>query len=217
MAFKITKKRKSVAQGLVRTTPFILSGILALVLFHAQQGQTFDWDRELAIGLIFIGLCATVYFAVSHQLLYTKKTIIDDILRAAKFQLGGHYRINIMELITAENAFKSYFKMNFEHGYNDPAKFKQKITMHVDGVSTAYNDAGGSVVYLPTAKLNHAIDPEIKHLWSVAIKDRHRNSLAVLNIDNTVDEDITEDIIAHNKAAIKGLAALIASYWEMPA
>lgn len=39
--------------GMLRTTPFIMAGILSLVLFYSQANMLLDWNREVMIGLFF--------------------------------------------------------------------------------------------------------------------------------------------------------------------
>lgn len=214
MAIRVGRKQKSIGIGLLKTIPFIAAGILALILFYSQDNHMFDRERELIILIIFFFLSLTVFFAVSRQLPYSTRDVIDDLLVATLYQLGGEYRINIMKLVKV-GFYEGYFKMVFAHGYRNPRRYRRKITMHIRGASSAYNDKDGNVFYLPYNRLDHDIDPEIKHLWSVAIKDRHTNSVAVLNIDNTIDHHLSQDIIQKNMGGIKDLAELIETYWEI--
>ena len=44
--------------GILRTTPFIMAGILSLALYYFQPSITLDWNRDAMIGLIFFSsLC----------------------------------------------------------------------------------------------------------------------------------------------------------------
>ena len=213
--FNIGRRGKPAAIGLLRTAPFIAAGILSMVLFYSQATQNFDWQGDTVILLIFVFLCWTVFFAVSQQLPYSKKNIIDDLLVSALFYLGSKYRINIMELKTSEhNAFDSFFKISYGHGYNDPYKYKEKITMDMPGASQAYKDR--EVKYLSRSELRVDIDQEIKHLWSAPIKNRRGDSVAVINVDNIADDDLPNDIIEANKKSIEQLADLISFYWGIP-
>ena len=212
---RIGRRGRPAAIGLLRTAPFIAAGILSMVLFYSQATQTFEWGRDSMILLIFGFLCWTVFFSVSQQLPYSKKNIIDDLLVSALFYLGPKYRINIMELKTSEhNAFDSFFKITYGHGYNDPSKYKEKITMDMPGASQSYKDR--EVNYLSHSGLRTDIDPEVKHLWSAPIKNRRGDSVAVINVDNIADDDLPDDIISANKKSIEQLADLISFYWGIP-
>jgi hypothetical protein len=165
------------------------------------------------VGLIFFLLCVTVYFSVSQQLPYSKKNIIEDLLDSTLYQLGQKYRINIMELVTDE--CHAYFKISYGRGYRDTSKYKKRIHMGVPGASDAWKT--GESIYLPQAKLSTDVDGEVKHLWSVAIKGRRGQTVAVLNIDNTVDDQIDNETKIHISASSLQLSELIGYYWEIPA
>ena len=209
-----TKRRKSFWRGLVRTAPFIAAGILSLVLFYWQlEGEPKSiWDRGLSIGLIFFFLCVTVFFAVSQQLPYSKKNIIEDLLDATLYQLGGNYRINIMILVTGES--HAHFKIEHARGYRDISQYKKKVDMDTPGVSTAWKS--DETIYLSYDQLCVNIDKELKQLWSVAIKGRRGQSVAVLNIDDIINENASEDTQKHISVASQQLAQLIGYYWEIP-
>ena len=165
---RLPKRRRPLAAGLLRTAPFIAAGVLSLILFYSQENQTLVWDQVAPVVLIFAFLSWTVFYSVSQQLPYTKKNIIDDLLISSLFHLGPTYRINIMELRTSEhNAFDSFFEITYGHGYNDPAIYKEKITMRVPGASQAYETR--EVIYIFGSQLRSDLDPDIKHLWSAPI------------------------------------------------
>lgn len=200
---------------MLRTAPFVAAGVLSMVLFYSETGHTFDWEQDSMLIMIFLMLCWTVFYAVSQQLPYSKKNIIDDLLVSSLFQLGPRYRINIMELRSPERIiFDAYFEITYGHGYNDPAKYKEQITFDVPGASQAYKDR--TVIYLDQSQLNSEIDSDVKHLWSAAIKNRRGESVAVLNLDNIADDTLSTEIIKHNKKSIEQLADLIRFYWELP-
>ncbi len=214
--WQVNRRQKSIGRGLLRTTPFIAAGVLSLVLFYSQTNQTFDWEWDGMIVLVFLFLCWTVFFTVSQRLPYSKKNIIDDLLISSLYHLGPkEHRINIMELRTSvHNAFESFFEITFGHGYNDPSKYKGKITMDIPGASQAYKDR--IVVYLPQARLRSDLDPEVKHLWSAPIKNRRGDSVAVMNIDNIEDDTLPQETIDHTSTAIEQVAVIISYYWEIP-
>lgn len=213
--FQIPKRRKPLAVGLLRTTPFLAAGILSLLLFYSQAGYSWDWNREPLVIFIFSLLCWTVFFTVSQQLPYSKKNVIDDILLSAHYQLGNGFRTNIMELgHSDDDPFKSYFKMTFGHGYADPGKYKEKISLEHPGAPQAWKEK--KLIYLDQASLDSGIDPDVKHLWSFPILDRRGDSIAVINIDYTSEalDDVYKNRISNS---IKQLSDLIAYYWEIPA
>ena len=154
----------------------------------------------------------SVFFSVSHQLPYSKKNIIEDLLEATLFQLGPKYRINIMELVATDG--HAYFKITYGRGYRDTSKYKKKITMRIPGASDAWEHGGP--IYLPQKDLRSDIDHDVKHLWSTSIKGRRGQSVAVLNIDNIVDDEIRQEDIGHLKTASLQLTELIGYYWEIP-
>ncbi len=207
------RRRKPFWIGMLRTTPFIMAGILSLVLFYAQSGVSFDWNRDLMVGLIFFLLCVTVYFTVSQQLPYSKKNIIEDLLEATLYQLGQNYRINIMELVTEERY--AYFRISYGRGYRDTSKYKKQIYMGIPGASEAWEKGGP--IYRQRSELRTDVDNDVKHLWSVAIKGRRGQAVAVLNIDNTIDEQIDENTKEHILNSSLRLSELIGYYWEIPA
>ena len=209
----VGRRRKPFWIGMLRTTPFIMAGILSLVLFYAQAGVKFDWDRDSMVALIFFLLCVTVYFTVSQQLPYSKKNIIEDLLDATLYQLGPKYRVNIMELITDER--HAYFRITYGRGYKDTSKYKKQIYMGIPGASEAWENGGP--IYHPQSELRPDIDSDVKHLWSVAIKGRRGQAVAILNIDNTVDEEIDKDTKRHILSSSLQLSELIGYYWEIPA
>ena len=133
---KIARRGKPLAIGLLRTAPFIAAGVLSMVFFYSSNSQTFDWERDSIIFLIFSLLCTTVFFAVSQQLPYSKKNIIDDLLISSLYHLGAKFGINIMELNSSEhNAFDSFFKITYGHGYKDPSTEHAKTTAHLPDIS----------------------------------------------------------------------------------
>lgn len=207
------RRRKPFWVGMLRTTPFIMAGILSLVLFYVQSGIAFDWNRDSMIGLIFLLLCITVYFTVSQQLPYSKKNIIEDLLDSTLYQLGQKYRINIMELVTDER--HAYFKISYGRGYRDTSKYKKQIYMGIPGASEAWENGGP--IYHPQSELRIDVDNDVKHLWSVAIKCRRGQAVAILNIDNTIDDQIDDDTKAHISNSSLQLSELIGYYWEIPA
>ena len=118
-----------------------------------------------------------------------------------------------MVLISQADAFESYFKIVHGHGYNDPSKYREQITMEIPGASTAWRTR--EVGYLPQAQLRTDLDPDIKHLWSSAIKDRSGKPVAILNIDNIADDKISNNIIEDHKTSINQLCDIISVYWEL--
>ena len=213
--FVFPKRGKSLLMGLIRTTPFVAAGALSLLLFYQQANWQFNTIRDASLLIIFALLCWTVFFAVSQQLPYSKKNIIDDLLLSSFFMLGIKYRINIMELRSSkENAFESYFAITYSHGYTDPSIFKEKIKMSVPGASNAYED--GKTKYITKPELRSEIDPDVKHIWSAPIKDKRGHTVAVINIDNIVDENINEDEVKLTSKSAEQLADIIGYYWEIP-
>jgi len=206
------RRRRPFWIGMLRTGPFIMAGILSLVLFYFQAGLTLNWNRDPMIGLIFCLLCATVYFTVSQQLPYSKKNIIEDLLDASLYQLGDKYRINIMELVAGEG--HAYFKITYGRGYRDTSKYKKQINMAIPGASEAW-DKGGPIYHVQSELLSE-IDNDVKHLWSVGIKGRRGQSVAILNIDNIIDDEVSDETKTHISNASLQLAELIGYYWEIP-
>ena len=213
--FKIPKRRKPLALGLLRTTPFVMAGLLSLTLFYSQMGFSWDWKREPVVMLIFFLVSWTVFYTVSQQLPYSKKNIIDDLLLSSFYQLGANFRINIMEIgHSDDNPFKSYFKMSFGHGYADPSKYKEKITLDHPGAPQAWKEK--KLVFMEGAQLDPAIDPDVKQLWSFPILDRRGEPVAVINIDHTV-EQIDDETKNRIRKSITQISDLVAYYWEIPA
>lgn len=213
--YKIPRKRKPLAIGLLRTTPFFAAGVLSLMLFYSQMGFSWSWNREPLVIFIFLLLSWTVFYSVSQQLPYSKKNIIDDLALSAFYQLGTGFRINIMELgHSDDNPFKSYFTMTYGHGYADPSKYKEKISLGHKGAPQAWDAKG--LIYLDGSALDTNIDSAVKHLWSYPILDRRGEPIAVINIDYSIE---TIDADTKNKLdeSIRQLADLIAYYWEIPA
>lgn len=213
--YKIPRKKKPLAMGLLRTTPFFAAGILSLMLFYSQSGFSWDWNREPLVIFIFLLLSWTVFYAVSQQLPYSKKNIIDDLALSAFYQLGAGYRVNIMELgHSDDDPFKSYFKMSYGHGYADPSRYKEKITLEHKGAPQAWKTK--DLIYLDSTELDPTIDAAVKHLWSYPVLDRRGESIAVVNIDCSNDA-ISDDEKNKLCNSIKQLSDLIAYYWEIPA
>lgn len=213
--FRIPKRNRPLAIGLLRTTPFVLSGVISLMLFYSQSELHWNWNRDPVILFVFGLICWTVFFAVSHQLPYSKKNIIDDILLSAFYQIGTGFRINIMELgHLDENPFKCYFNMTFGHGYADPSKYKEKISVEDMGAPEAWKTKG--LIYHDSSNLNPEIDAAVKHLWSHPILNRTGEPVAVINIDCAI-EDIDEELKNKLCNSIKQIADLISYYWELPA
>jgi hypothetical protein len=104
-----------------------------------------------------------MFIAVLHRLPYSKKNIIDDLLLAAITQLSGKYRINIMELRSSgHNAFESYFSMTYGHGYNNPIRYKRKVTMDVKGAPDSNKDVQDSVHYFTGDLLSNDTYPDTR-------------------------------------------------------
>ncbi|MEA3333450.1 MAG: hypothetical protein U9Q58_07630 [Pseudomonadota bacterium] len=161
-------RRKPIGEGLLRIVPFTAAGILTMVFYYSQNNISYTFERDSIILFIFTLLCITVYFAVSHQLPYSKKNIIEDLLATTLSNLGKSYRINIVQLIShPTDAFDSYFKIKYSLGYEDHLKYKEKITFEAPGVSHAWKKR--KVKYLSGKSLCKKIDHEVKHLWSSPI------------------------------------------------
>lgn len=207
-----SRRHKPFWIGLVRTVPFMSAGILSFILFYSQDTVTPDWDRDAILVLIFAFLSATVFITVSQQLPYSKKNIIDDLLDATRYQLGKHYRINLMILITGNGS--AYFKITHGSGYEDKSKYKKQLDMGIPGASEAWGNVGP--FYHPKTELRESVDPEVKHLWSVGVKGRQGKIVAVLNVDNIKDDKILDNTINHIKDSSIQLADIIAYYWEIP-
>lgn len=215
MAFfkKSHRRQRPFWKGFYRTVPFISAGVLSFFLFYSQAGVAPDWNRDAMLALIFFLLCVTVFHAVSQQLPYSKKNIIEDLLDATLYQLGENYRINIMEFVPTED--HAYFKITHGRGYKDTSKYNKRITMNIPGASEAWEHGGP--VYHPKSELRADIDQDVKHLWSIGIKGRRGHSVAVLNIDNIGDDQITDEVKTHISESSLQLADLIGYYWEIPA
>lgn len=212
---KINKRHKPIAVGLLKTLPFVAAGILSMVFFYSQSGVLFVFERDSIILFIFFFLSITVFFAVSHQLPYSKKNIIEDLLATTLSNLGDSYRINVVQLIShPADAFDSYFKMKYSLGYKDPLKYKDKIKLEAPGVSHAWKKR--EVKYLPKDQLCEDIDQEVKHLWSAPILNRRGLPLAIINIDNILDDTLSQVQINHNLKALDELTELVGYYWRLP-
>jgi len=207
------RRNKPFWMGMLKTSPFIMAGILSLVLFYSQTGIVPEWERDLMIAVIFFFLSATVYFTVSQQLPYSKKNIIEDLLDSTLYQLGNNYRVNIMKLVASEG--HAYFKIEHGRGYRDTSKYKKQINMATPGASEAWESGGP--IYHTKEGLRTDIDNDVKHLWSVAIKGRRGQPVAILNIDNIVDDEIPDEIKTHISNSSLQLSELIGYYWEIPA
>ena len=118
-----------------------------------------------------------------------------------------------MQLVAGEG--HAYFKITYGRGYRDTSKYKKQINMAIPGASEAWGNGGP--IYHSRDELRTDIDNDVKHLWSVGIKGRKGQYVAVLNIDNIVDDDIPEDIKQHITNSSLQLAELIGYYWEIPA
>lgn len=212
---EIAKATQATCCGNSENSPFYCGRIslTSLILFSGRSNFSLGARRSLA--LIFVFLSWSVFYSVSQQLPYSKKNIIDDLLISSLFHFGPTYRINIMEFRTSQhNAFDSFFEITYGHGYNDPAIYKEKITMRVPGASQAYETR--EVIYLFGSQLRSDLDPDIKHLWSAPIKSRRGDSVAVLNIDNISADNLDMKVIDRNKKTIEHLSSLIGFYWEIP-
>lgn len=210
-------RRRAIGIGLLRTTPFIAAGVLSLILhYSAQETFQFRWDREPMIFFVFILLCWTVFYAVSHRLPFTTDDIIEDLLVAAGRAYGGGYRLNIMCLISLDPAFNSYFKITHSFNIADISVYRQNIKEDIPGAGQAYKY--NRTTYITGQDLRSDLDPYPKHIWSTPIRHLTGKSvglpIAVLNVDCNHADSKTDAEIQSTKTSIEKLARLIEDYHE---
>lgn len=83
----------------------------------------------------------------------------------------------------------------------------KKISMAIPSASEAWDREG--LIYHPHDELHTEIDADIKHLLSVAIKGHIGEPVAILNIDNIIDDEINEELKNHISTSSLQLTELI--------
>lgn len=216
---KCRPRSRAIGSSLLRTTPFIAAGVFALILYYlAQTPFAFHWERDPFLFLVFFLLCWTVFYAVSHQLPYTKDTVINDLLSASGRAFGEGYRVNLMRLVPHGDPFKSYFQITHSFKIEDPSIYHQEIKQDIPGAGEAFRD--NKTIYVTGKRLRSDIDPYPKHLWSTPVLGRGRGQsgqpIAVLNVDCGCRNSLSDSKIESTKTSIEKIARLIEEYIELP-